>query len=64
MARINLDVKEIAAVLAGLRLLQTHYGELKGTGIEDIFTNGGEFRGLGYYDIDALCQRINFGDEE
>jgi hypothetical protein len=59
---INLDDQELAAVLAGLRMVQQaldRYGVLP-YGIMDIYTNGGP--GLTIPQIDLLCRRLNAGD--
>jgi hypothetical protein len=56
----TLDSYELAAVLAGLRLLQGAV-ESHGfpPGIEEIATNCHEFAPLDAEQIDALCERIN-----
>jgi hypothetical protein len=56
---VNLDDQELAAVLAGLRMVQQaldRYGVLP-YGIMDIYTNGGP--GLTSPQIDLLCRRLN-----
>lgn len=64
---MNFNKRETAAILAGLRLLQTeqewHGSDFDGkfSGIAEITTNGGEFDALGHAEIDALCERINTG---
>lgn len=53
----KLTERELAAVLAGLRLLQ-EAGELPSR-IEAIYTHDGFFEGLGHEEIDVLCERLN-----
>jgi hypothetical protein len=59
---VNLDDQELAAVLAGPRLLQRSLdqGEVLPYGIMDIYTDGGP--GLTSPQIDLLCRRLNAGD--
>lgn len=61
MVRTELDDSELAAVLAGLRLLQKHLedGPSLPDGIQDILTNGGTLTSLAPEDIDELCLRMN-----
>lgn len=58
----ELDKRELAAVLAGLRALQDlrdmTAGELP-IEISDIFTNGESHPGLTNDEIDQLCERLN-----
>lgn len=67
LLRWELEDDELAAVLAGLRLLQNH---LKEPGIEelgvvaDILTNGGTLEPLSVEEINALCERLNSGEGE
>jgi len=61
---MTLNQKELAAVLAGLRMLQSV--SLKNDGLlpvefADIMTDGGSFEGLDDIEIDELCQRLNGG---
>ncbi len=61
MARHNIRPMERDTILAALRVFQ-HY--LEGTrpdaeGIQEIYTNGDEHKGLGVEAIDDLCERIN-----
>lgn len=56
-AGVALDRAELAAVLAGLRLLQS--SQAVPAGITDIQTDGGEVEPLSLEQIDALCERIN-----
>lgn len=55
MQPIELNDRELASVLGGLRLLQ-HY---QPHWLEDIRTNCNEFEPLTAQEIDALCERIN-----
>ncbi|MGY9039857.1 MAG: hypothetical protein ACKVLA_18805 [Rhodobacterales bacterium] len=52
-----LDVAEVSAILAGLRLLQAT--PQVSPAINAILTNGDEIEPLSLYRIDALCQRLN-----
>ncbi|UTU07723.1 hypothetical protein CcrC1_gp532 [Caulobacter phage C1] len=52
----DLDEREAAAVIAGLRLLQRIGVPVE---LEDVATNGGAFDVLDDTAIDALCERIN-----
>jgi len=52
-----LSPEEVAAILAGLRLLQEGRYSAR---IEDIATNGGEHDVLADDLIDDLCERVNF----
>ena len=56
---LDLDNAQIAAVLAGLRLLQKQGCP---DALEDIATNGGEFDLPGDDFIDELCEKINLGE--
>ncbi len=56
-AGVTLDRAELAAVLAGLRLLQS--SQAVPASITDIQTDGGEVEPLSLEQIDALCERIN-----
>ena len=53
----GLSRPELAAVLAGLRLLQS--AQEVPAGINDILTDSGEVEPLSVNLIDALCERIN-----
>lgn len=57
----RLHAEELAAVLAGLRMIQSA-GDLPGP-IADIFTNCGELAGLTNDEIDRLCERLNTEDD-
>ncbi len=63
---MSFDRRETAAILAGLRLYQA-VGEGRKSvtqsiaDIEDIASNGDEFRSLESPEIDELCERINLG---
>jgi hypothetical protein len=60
--RKQFDTREVAAILAGLRLLQENQHRLPER-IEDIYTNSGEIDDpLDLAEIDVLCERINLGD--
>jgi hypothetical protein len=56
---VNLDDQELAAVLAGLRLLQRSLDQGEGLpyGIGHIYADGGP--GLTSPQIDLLCRRLN-----
>jgi len=58
MTHERLDEVEHAAILAGLRLLQSSADRLP-AGIDDIATNAGEHSQLDDEAIDDLCERIN-----
>lgn len=62
-SRDVLDDRELAAVLAGLRLLQHHKDGTKpdDVGIEAIVSQAGEETPLTNDEIDALCMRLNLG---
>lgn len=60
-SRFYLSDQEIAAILAGLRMLQTGRENLSQS-IEDIATNGDLHVILTDKAIDRLCERLNFGD--
>ena len=53
---MNLSVRDIAIVLAGLRTLQKNGVPAE---IHDILTNDGEFAEPTDDEIDELCERIN-----
>ena len=59
---IHLDDQELAAVLAGLRLLQRNLDQGDGLpyGIGDIYADRGP--GLTSPQIDLLCRRLNAGN--
>jgi len=72
---LELNERETAAVLAGLRLLQearrvTILAKISTQGVQavlkdpcgrvqDIATDGGRFKPLNMTELDALCERIN-----
>lgn len=58
---LRLSARERAAVLAGLRLLQSYLADdLRAPeGIDLILTDGGAFRPLSIEAIDDLCARLN-----
>ncbi|AGH79889.1 hypothetical protein TB9_18220 [Xanthomonas perforans] len=55
---MNVKPIELAAILAGLRLLQRH--DVLPADIDSILTDAGPR--ITESDIDALCERINAGD--
>jgi len=55
---VGLDDRETAAVLAGLRLLQSD-SIPGGTPLYDVLTGGGRLEPLDAGEIEALCERIN-----
>lgn len=59
---VRLNAAALAAVLAGLRLLQESDGVLPRE-IEEIYQGDGEFEPLELDAIDALCEEINVGPE-
>ena len=66
-----LSRRELAAILAGLRLLQAQYSpeagerpnENAGADIQQIATDGGTVQPLSSTKIDELCERLNLGPE-
>jgi hypothetical protein len=57
---VELDQRELAAVLAGLRCLQSHMGNTDFPAeLDDILTNGNTIRQLDENEVDKLCERIN-----
>lgn len=70
MAR-QLEPRETAAVLAGLRLLQAWREDKVRTSepeidvaIDDIESSSGQFEPMSSDEIDDLCEAINIGDVE
>ena len=66
--KIEIDAGERDAILAGLRLFQKNYELVDRAAfasemgaIRDIFTRGDAHDGLSRRQIDALCERLNFG---
>ncbi len=60
--KVKLNKREVAAVLAGLRLLECHAMDgYQEDGIADIATNGDTIQPLAANEVDDLCQRINTG---
>lgn len=61
MTTITLDTRELAAVLAGLRLVQRELprSEYLPQGVHDIFDDGGTIDPLSEDEIDTLCETIN-----
>jgi hypothetical protein len=60
----GLNDRELASVLAGLRLVQHYNDGTKPhyTGIEAILSNDEEFEALSNEEIDVLCMRLNSGE--
>ncbi len=59
------DPRELAAVLAGLRLIQCHANDgYTEEPIADVATNGGTLTPLDATEIDALCERLNTTNPE
>lgn len=56
-----LDLREVSAILAGLRLVQQWQDRLSHGDVEDILTAGGEVAPLRAEEIDELCVNINCG---
>lgn len=57
---MDLNDRQLAAVLAGLRLLQAHAMDgYENEHILDVFTNGESFEPLTPDEIDELCDSIN-----
>lgn len=54
----QIDDRELAAILAGLRLLQC-YSDANRPEIELVATDGGRFPRLDFTEIDTLCERLN-----
>ena len=59
---MKLSREELAAVLAGLRLLQATEDEDLSPGITGIFTDMGRLPGLTGEEINELCERLNCGE--
>ena len=59
---ISLENREIAAVMAGLRLIQRELprGEFLPQGVHDIYDNCGTLNPLSEDEIDELCERLDF----
>lgn len=58
---ITLDHRQLAAVLAGLRLIQAELprGEFLPHGVSEIYDDGGSITGLDRDELDDLCETIN-----
>src|SRR5262245_23443803 len=54
-----LNDRELAAVLAGLRLLQDHAHDGYQEAIVEVASDGGKLDPLNASEIDALCERLN-----
>jgi hypothetical protein len=62
---IRLNRRELATVLAGLRLRQVRgLSSFEPEHITNIATGNGEFEEMVNVEIDALCDRISSGDRE
>jgi len=63
---ISLTDPELAAVLAGLRLLVAgaEEGNFDAVALADILTDCGKFKPLSVVAIDKLCERLNVSGEE
>lgn len=61
MFTITLDDRQLAAVLAGLRLVQRELprGEYLPQGVHEIFDDSGSITPLTEDEIDDLCEEIN-----
>jgi hypothetical protein len=62
MAAVEINYRELASVLAGLRALQ-HGQVIEGRWLEVVRTDGGQFEALTAAEIDELCERLNPIDE-
>lgn len=66
--KITLDDRELAAVLAGLRMLQLEVKSVADSSnwidqeIHDIYTDADSLVGLDSDEIDSLCERLNIGE--
>lgn len=61
----ELSKRELASILAGLRLLQGNGVSSEDVDMIDMIANGaGEFPPLSDEDIDVLCERLNYCDED
>jgi len=58
---VLLDPRELAAVLAGLRIIQSRPSRLP-PGIDEVYTAGDTLVGLDAPELEALCVRLNTGD--
>lgn len=64
MSVVLLNNRELAAVLAALRLYEVAAQADKLGPVEVIATNCGELTALDAKEVSALCERINFGDDD
>lgn len=62
VGRATLSTEEIAAILAGLRLLQSTPLSKLPEAVRDVFTEGGAAEPLSNAEIDGLCEAINLAD--
>ena len=58
---VRVNQREFATILAGLRLLQRN--PPLHPAVKDIATNGRSFKPLTADEIDALCRRLNCGEQ-
>ncbi len=59
MRTIEIDTREIASILAGLRLQQQRLApQPRGKDVDDIATNLGEHEALTVREIESLCERL------
>lgn len=58
---MNLNHRELAAVLAGLRLIQAELprGEFLPQGVQSVFDDEGTLEPLSVDEIHTLCERLN-----
>lgn len=62
---MRLTAEELATVLAALRYWQNDMDDPSiGGDLYDVATNGGEFEHLSADEVDALCERLNAGDDQ
>lgn len=63
---MKLDARELGAVLAGLRAIQTMqtmFNRGLPPPLLDIMNDGGSFEPLTSEEIDTLCDRLNSGED-
>jgi hypothetical protein len=61
----SLTPRELAAILAGLRMAQARAGDgwpEDGSSYRLIASDGGRFEPLTVAEIEVLCDRVNFGE--
>lgn len=59
---VALSHREVCTVVAGLRFLQSQDETPTPPNVLDVLTDGGNIVAMSDDEIDALCERINFGD--